>query len=284
MAGPDAVAIPEALLREFEQLDLSPYEARVLLALLRLGSANTSLLARLSGVPRTSAYQVLEELNRKGLAQRQSAEGPVTWASPGRKEVFDRLDAEQEDRLRRHRARTGRLRDELARTFPETPDAAATYVHVIQRGAQIGSIFVRLVSSAREELLVLDLPPYESRPHPGVCDLVLAAVRRGVDLRTVYEDAAWHDDSARPFREAMARVHDAGAAGRVVDALPGAVAIADRSAALIAMVDPVLGDGGVPTMLLVEHPGFAALQAEGFERIWESAKPVGDEHRSRPPH
>jgi hypothetical protein len=80
----------------------------------------------------------------------------------------------------------------------------------------------------------------------------------------------------------MARVHDAGAAGRVVDALPGAVAIADRSAALIAMVDPVLGDGGVPTMLLVEHPGFAALQAEGFERIWESAKPVRDEHRSRP--
>jgi len=78
----------EAIQREFEELGLSPYQAGVLLALMRLGSANSLQLARASAVPRTSTYQVLEELGLKGLAVRIPGDGPAVWASPGREEVF----------------------------------------------------------------------------------------------------------------------------------------------------------------------------------------------------
>ena len=46
-AGP----LPQQVVYELEELGLSPYEARILLALMRLGAANTAQLARQSGVP-----------------------------------------------------------------------------------------------------------------------------------------------------------------------------------------------------------------------------------------
>lgn len=265
--------IPESLLHEFEQLDLSPYESRLLLALLRLGSANSAQLARHSGVPRTSTYQVLEELNRKGLAQRLSVDGPAVWACPGREEVFDRLDAAEEERLRRHRARTAHLREMLAETFPETPEAAVPYVHVIQGAAQVSNIYDRLLNDAAEELLVFNRPPY-SLPPDRVNQAVIGAVRRGVKSRALYQADLWSDPDTQGFRAAMEAYHSAGVEGRLVDDLPMKLAISDRRVALLAMTDPVLPEIGFPTTILVEHPGFAALQAEAFERLWVDARPV----------
>lgn len=266
--------LPEPLLREFEELDLSPYESRVLLALLRLGSANSAQLARNSGVPRTSTYQVVEELNRKGLAQRLSVDGPAVWASPGRKEVFDRLDALQEERLREHRARTARLRDMLAETFPEVPDAAGPYVHVIQGARHVSSIYDRLLAEAESEILVFNRPPY-SLPPERVNPAVLAALGRGVRARVLYQAEQWDHVESSAFREAMAAYHEAGVEGALVDDLPIKLAIADRRTALLAMTDPALPGEGFPTTLLVEHPGFAALQADAFEFVWASARPLG---------
>ncbi len=265
--------LPDTLLREFEQLELSPYEARVLLALLRLGSANTAQLARHSGVPRTSTYQVLEELNRKGLAQRLSVEGPAVWASPGREEVFDRLDAAQEERLRQHRARTARLREVLAQTFPEAPDAAAPYVHVVQGASQVSTIYDRLLAEVESELLVFNRPPY-SFPAEEVNQAVLDALGRGVAARVLYQGPQWDDPSAHRFRRAQAVYFEAGVRARLVEELPIKLAVADRRVALLAMSDPVLPEVGFPTTLLVEHPGFATLQAEAFERLWASARPL----------
>lgn len=265
--------LPESLLRELEELELSPYEARALLALLRLGSANSALLAHHSGVPRTSTYQVMEELNRKGLVQRLSVDGPATWASPGRDDVLDRLDALHEERLRQQRVRTARLREVLATAFPEAPSVAGPYVHVIQSAVHVSSMYDRLLAKAERELLVFNRPPY-SQPPERVNPAVLDAVRRGVKARALYQVDKWGDPEAAPFRAAMEAYHRAGVLGALVEALPIKLAVADRKVALIAMADPVLPDIGFPTTLLVEHPGFASLQADAFERLWEGATSI----------
>lgn len=275
MAQPEAAApgpLPEALLREFEELHLSPYEARVLLALLRVGSANSAQLARFSGVPRTSTYQIMEELSAKGLAQRVPVDGPATWASPGRDEVLDRLDALQEEQYRQQRARTDRIRAALANAWPEAPSGAGPYVHVILGAAQVVGMYDRLVAQAETELLVLNRPPY-SQPPQRVNQVVLDAAGRGVKARALYEADQWFSASDE-FRAAMNEYHDAGVLGALVEELPLKLAIADRRVALVAMTDPVLPDIGFPTTLLVEHPGFAAVQAEAFEKLWQDSRPV----------
>lgn len=276
MSDPQEVAagpLPPRLIVEFEQLGLSPYEARVLLALMRLGSANTAHLARVAQVPRTSTYQILEELNVKGLAQRVSVRGPAIWATPARSEVFDRIDANEEERLRDHRRRTLRLRELVEEQLPDESIGAGPYVHVVQGAHQVSSIYERIVGQAREELLVFNRPPY-SEGAEQVSPAVMSALRQGLTSKVLYERAQWEHENSAGFREAMAVYHRAGVEARLVDDLPLKLAIVDRKVALLAMADPVLPEIGFPTTLLVEHPGYAALQADAFEARWSTATPV----------
>ncbi|HSH60667.1 MAG TPA: helix-turn-helix domain-containing protein [Acidimicrobiales bacterium] len=264
--------LPQPLLREFQELGLSPYAARVLLALLRLGSANSADLARVSGVPRTSTYQVLEELNAKRLAARVPGDGPAVWTTPGSAEVLERLDAAEEDRLRQHRARTARLRAELAKTFPEGPTAALPYVNLVHGTAQVKTLYERLLAQAQEEVLVFNRPPYTwspGQPNP----VVLETLARGVRTRVLYQAAQLEDSAGEAFRQEMDAYHDAGVQGRVVEDLPVKLAVFDRRESLLVIPDPVLPEVGFPTTLLVEHAGFASIQAAAFEHVWSQARP-----------
>lgn len=275
MADPETVPggpLPETLLRELQELDLSPYEARVLLALLRLGSANSAQVARQSGVPRTSTYQVMDELSRKGLAQRLPVDGPATWATPGRVEVLERLEALMEERFRRQKARTAKLGELLASSFPEAPLAGAAYLQILP-AAQVGSVYARLLAGTRSELLVFNRPPYSTPPEQLIAP-VFDALSRGIASRVLYEATYWRDPNATAFRRAMEEYHRAGVVGALADELPVKLAVADRRVALLSLTHPVLPEVGFPATLLVEHPGFAALQAEAFERFWEKAEPL----------
>lgn len=74
----------------------------------------------------------------------------------------------------------------------------------------------------------------------------------------------------------MATYHDAGTQGRVVDDLPIKLAIFDRQVALLSLDDPILPQVGFPISLLIEHPGYASVQAHAFENLWSSATPYED--------
>jgi sugar-specific transcriptional regulator TrmB len=264
--------LPEPLLRDFQELGLSPYAARVLLALLRLGSANSADLARVSGVPRTSTYQVLEELSAKRLAARLPGDGPAVWSTPGSTEVLERLDAAEEERLSQHRARTARLRQVLAETFPEGPTAALPYVNLVHGTAQVKALYERLLSHAQEEVLVFNRPPYTwspGRPNPVVLD----TLARGVRTRVLYQAGQLEDSAADAFRQEMNVYHDVGVQGRVVEELPIKLAVFDRRDSLLVIPDPVLPEVGYPTTVLVEHSGFASIQAAAFEHLWAQARP-----------
>lgn len=275
---------PEGLVREFEQLGLSLYESSVLLALLRLGSATSLQLAQVSSVPRTSTYQVLQELMARRLAIRVSAPGPAVWASPGRDEVLARLDAAQEDRLRQHRERAARVREMLAESLPEGPSVAMPYVHVMHSAAQVRVTYDTMLADASQEFVVFNRPPYSPAANPvrlkrreieardEVNETVLDALGRGVVIRALYQAAQWDDPQAKPFRESMAAYHRAGVKGRLVEELPIKLAVADRRVALLTMTDPSLPEIGFPTTLLIDHPGCAAVQAEAFDRVWATGR------------
>jgi sugar-specific transcriptional regulator TrmB len=267
--GVESGSLTETLVREFEELDLSPYASRVLVTLLRVGSANSAELARLCGVPRTSTYQIIEELSRKGLAERLAIEGPATWVSPGREAVLERLDALHDERLREQRARTVRIRELLATTLPDGPMMTAEpYVHVLVGASQVVGSYDRLVSEAESELLVFNRPPYSQSPDQ-VNPVVLDALARGVDTRALYVANQWFDEEGDSFRAAMERYHAAGVRGACVPDLPFKLAVADRRVALLAVTD--LPVAGFPTTLLIEHPGFAGVQARAFDGYWAEA-------------
>jgi HTH-type transcriptional regulator, sugar sensing transcriptional regulator len=292
-------AVPDLLLSkirsDFEEFGLNGYQARVLLALLRAGSAPPPYLAQLSGVHRTSAYPVLEELRAKGLAVQLPGRTAV-WTTPGRDEVLARLVAAQEERLRALQAKRSEMAAALAQVVPETPtDTAVPYLHFVSSAAQTRTIYDRLLDEVQAEFLVLNRPPYSaaterSRRHRALTEAagrdevnpaVGAALERGVSIRVLYQTEQWDDPAAEEFRAAMGAYHDAGVEGRVVEELPMKLVVADRQVALLALADPVLREIGFPTNLFIEHPGYAAFQADAFEHRWAGARPITGKHRRR---
>ena len=272
---------------DFEEFGLNGYQARILLALLRVGSAAPPYLAQLAGVHRTSAYPVLEELRAKGVAQQLPGKAAV-WTTLGPGEVLERLLAAQQDRLRaieRKMEETRRALDKVASHSPATP---APYLQLLSSATQARSIYDRLLAESEVEFLVLNRPPYSAATDPTraeraardaggrdeVNPAVIEALRRGVAIRVLYQATQWDAADAGPFREAMGHYHAAGVQGRVVDELPMKLVVSDRRVALLALTDPVLPEVGFPANLHIEHAGYAAFQADAFEHRWATARPA----------
>lgn len=271
--------VPEALRRTFEDLGLSPYEARVLLALLRSGSSTSAQLARLAEVPRTSAYAVLESLSDRGLVHRLPGDGPTNWGTPGADEVLERLEtakeAAQQDQLRQYRTRVEEARKLLADTILEQPSAALPYVHFVQGAPQVKKAYEKLIAEAEREVLMFNRPPYTWDPgtvNPAVLELLV----RGVQTRVLYQAAQWADPSAEVFRSSHAAYHRAGVQARLAETLPIKMAVADRRVALIGMRGPLeaVDERTFPTNLLIEDPGMAEVLAASFEFLWEVGEDV----------
>jgi len=273
---PIPTKVAETLYREFEALGLTPYQARVVVALQQAGSSSCVDLARLSGIPRTSVYQVLDELDSRGLASRLPGNGPALWGSIGRKAVLARLidlEAERLDNLKNRAERVGEILDQL---LPSDRSVSLPYVQVIHDPSRVGPLYQQLLGRTTKELLVFSRPPYTKvigSPERAVVD----AARR-VDARALYQAAQAEDGDYQDWHHEMEAYHAAGVQGRVVDDLPIKLAIFDRCSTLLSLDDPVLPNVGFPMTLLIEHPGYSSVQANAFENLWESATPYESVH------
>jgi sugar-specific transcriptional regulator TrmB len=224
----------------------------VLLVLLRLGSATTLRLAKVADVPRTSTYQVLEDLRAKGLAVQVPGGGAAVWASPGRDEVMDLLDAAEEERLAKHKARTARIRQLIAVSFPESPSVGLPSVQLLASAAQMMAVFQQLLAEAEREFLMFTRPLHlaHRQPHP----VVLEALARGIRSRVLYQASEWEDPAAGAFRAEMEVYQRAGLAVRLMEEPPIKLVLVDHEAVLVTMTDPVGADVSYPTTLFVQTP------------------------------
>ena len=264
-SGPGA----DMLRREFQEVfGLSLYEARVLLALLQLGSANSSQIARVAQMPRTNTYPVMETLEERGLVQRLPGDGVIGWTTPGIDAVIDRLDAAVEDareaESRRHRTRADHLRTSLASAFPAIPLETLSDVQVIRGSARVKKLYEQMLSRAQTDLQMFTRPPY-AMPNGYVNPTVMDMLARGIHARVLYESGL--DD-----HDEFAVYHAAGVLARVVDALPLKLVLVDRRAALVGMPD-LIEPEGYPTSLYVEHTAFGELLSLAFEQLWVTGRP-----------
>lgn len=262
----------EALQPVFQELGLYGYQARVLLALLQMGSASGVELAALAGIPRSSVYPVLNELSARRLVAQVPGKAAL-WVSPGEEEVLDLLYAEQEDRLRDLGGKVVQAREMLARLArPARDDESIPYMQVIHSAQQSRLVFEQSLAGTRSELLMFSRPPATSmaeEPSPAV----LSTIERGVAVRALYMASDLLAARGGPWPEALDLYHSAGTDARVADELPMKLAIFDREAVMLALSDPVVAEVGFPASQLVRHAGFVSLLVRAFEGLWADSMP-----------
>ena len=259
--------------RTLEDLGLSPYEARVLFALLRGGPSNSSQLARSADVPRTSTYAVLESLSALGLAHRQPVDGPAVWAAPHPDEVLERLEMAKHDshdqELRQYRLRVAEARRMLAESFPPAPSVTLPYVHIIRGAGHEARAFEQMVADAQQEVLIFDCPTQPSE-QAAASPAVAAALARGVAVRVLYDTAGWTGFPPAALEDLP------GLDVRPAESLPITMTVADGRAAMVGMWGPTdeeRPDAVLPTTLLVENAEMAGALVLAFQQLWAQAQP-----------
>lgn len=100
--------------RSLIDLGLRPYEAKTLLALMEIVEGNSAKLAEVSGVPRTSMYEVCRSLVAQGLAEEVATTGVARWRRIGSwADVHDRLANTERARSAAHLTRLARFYRDL---------------------------------------------------------------------------------------------------------------------------------------------------------------------------
>lgn len=129
----------------------------------------------------------------------------------------------------------------------------------------LGRWFVRLQHQVREEMLVLDRPPYALASTNPVEPVSLS---QGVRWRAIYTPEALEADGAMEEIQGLAA---AGEQGRVLPELPVKLAVADRRVALL----PLSFDLAHAQVALVRESTLLDALVALFELYWRQATPIG---------
>lgn len=261
----------ERLASLLEGPSLTRSEARLLVAVVRLGSATHNQLTDLTGISRSNLYPALEALRAKRLVERRPGYAAV-WESSGvdrvmarvRELELERLASDQDNTNSRLDQATDFLADLLAEADTGGPALAVTSY------ATAGPIYEETLPSTRDEILVFNRGPYPAdlAVHEGIID----ALARGVKARAVWQKSELAGRAAA-VREIADAYDAAGVEQRVIDELPISLAILDQTLALMALPGEEGGDIAYPTAAVCRHPGLAQVLAAGFQQYWDKATP-----------
>lgn len=153
---------------------------------------------------------------------------------------------------------------DLSHTWRRSPSAVGGPFAEI-RGSQIGNMVSSLVNDAREELLTAQ-PQYrraiKQLGEAGAREI--AALERGVRLRTLYQHAARRGADTRRY---VAAVTAAGAEVRTLDEFFNRLIVVDRRVAII----PTHESAGAA--MVISELSTVSYLVDMFERHWERARP-----------
>lgn len=154
----------------------------------------------------------------------------------------------------------------LSHTWRRSPNAVGGPFAEIRGVATIGNFLASLVSDAEEELLTAQ-PQYRrgvKQLDAGVGTRDIAALKRGVKMRTLYQHAARRGADTRKY---VAAVTAAGAEVRTLDEFFNRLIVVDRRIAIIP------GHEGPDTALVINDRSMVSYLVDMFERHWERARP-----------
>jgi DNA-binding CsgD family transcriptional regulator len=204
--------------------------------------------------PSATAEPVLDELRCRGLAI-QEPDGH--WSAMPPDIAVEMLSRAREFELHRARRVAGPLMD-MYRVWPSPQDDRLELVIGVEA---IQSRVEKIVASARWELCGFDKPPYVAKD----LNRELAALRRGVAVRAIYEREALTGRLAD-----IDKLVAAGEQARVLPSVPFKLLMADQRWGLV----PVhRGDDAGRAVLVRSSPMLDALQAM-FDVCWCRALPL----------
>jgi DNA-binding NarL/FixJ family response regulator len=254
---------PELL--KLEPVGLAPIHSEVYHDLVTHPRSTVADLASRLGSPPSRVRKALQRLLDVGLASRLVGTRNTFVAAPPEVAV-DALIARQTQQLEqlRHSAH------ELAlRVRAQLPPAEPTeLIQLIEGPEAVSHHLARLQHQAREEVLIIDSPPYlYGKPVPNLEEM--QALARGVRYRSIYDATALQEgDHLAQMMQCVAAGEDA----RTRPSVRMKMIIADRR---LALVPVSFSAAETRTRILVHASPLLDALVLCFEFLWQQSTPLG---------
>jgi sugar-specific transcriptional regulator TrmB/DNA-binding CsgD family transcriptional regulator len=247
-----------------EPVGLSQVDNDVYLALLRAERATRAQLAGHVELPERAVASALGRLTMSGLAHLLGRDGE-TYVAVSPDVAVPLLIQRQREALAQLQTQVDEI-TAAARTLAAADD---TCVQVLDGPDRVIAAISRLQGEAREELCMVDAPPYIGGG-PGRNDAELAKLAEGVAYRSIY-----HPDSLASAEavEHMRMCIKNGEQARLHSSAGPKLAIVDRRAAVIV----ASGTDPDPVRRILLGPStLLDLVIAHFEALWAKATPLDD--------
>ena len=170
--------------RVLEELGLSGYQVKVLMALIQCGEAKASEISQLSGVPRAKVYSVLDQLVDMGLIDKKPGR-PIIYKAKTPKDVVVRLKLNLEMEYKERIRRIEEFGDELVQVLEDLYNPKSEPKELI-RVVRVGEPSERetklLFKEAESEI---DIISKVFEYYPKVKDELVSAHNRGVAVKVL---------------------------------------------------------------------------------------------------
>lgn len=253
---------------------LDETQQRVYAALAAADSATVRELQSATGLTSSAVTSALSFLRTSGLAERHVS--PSTrWGLTPPELALDALVYKQQQALSQVRAYAQQLaeqaRQQAGRRSP------AELVSLAEGNAVVNAHFEQLQRAAKREVLTFDRPPYPNTAGTQPNQLEVERIREGVKYRVLYDLGVL--DHPGMFARVQVDLA-AGETARVIADLPMKLAIADRTLALLPLME---ADETHELAALVIRPSVLLDSlALLFEVMWQRAAPLQLGTRSVP--
>lgn len=254
------------LIEKLSLLDIPKREAEVYLALLHKKEFTAPEIARITSVNRTKAYEVLQNLVKKGLCNESFRNGIKVFNAVNPKNVLENIlmDYEQKKRV------AEQLHERLDNLFKANEQNAnpVDYIEVLTDINQIREKWFEIQSNTKKEFLTFIKPPYTMRPEENMKSETKQLFQRMV-CKGLYEYGSLTSvEEIDNLVQALEFFESIGEKVRLVKELPMKLVISDETLTMLPLIDLVSMRTSI-TLLIITHPNFAKAQKEIFISYWD---------------
>lgn len=277
------------LIEMIRKAGFSDYEAKCYLALLERDSLAVNEVAKLAGIPRPSAYDVLEKLMEKGVVsaivgktKRYSAADPKMLKEKAlaavrlERENIEKRKAEIVEREKDIHDNMDSVIGTLGLAYHRNKENGSPleYLEFLKDSAQVQQKAIQLCLETKTEMLAFIRPPFayvSAEQEQAQKDAQSKALNHGAKIRLIHEIPVDETQKIAFFDNILKYKAPKGYEPRMIENLPMKLAIYDEKIVLISLEDPIQGKPSI-TSLVATHHALAKGLKEMFESYWQKAQ------------
>ena len=277
----------EELLANLITLGLTRYEAKCYIALIGANELAAVDVARVSGVPRTRTYEVLENLLKKGLCIstpgtviKYKASDPSMLKIKGGNRLEKILSKIEEykrevEKYENEKIEVEKARDEaistLSAIFQKGQANKETFIYkyfeIIRNPTLLNEKLNALIANAKHEILGLTMPKPIDRVRYGESELT--AIKKGVICKNIYEIPE-DIEKLEFFVKEIEHSLNIGETLKVAEKLPMDLMVFDNEMVMLSVKDPLPHIDSY-TCMFAKHKILAGFFTLTYKTLWDNA-------------